>query len=250
MTEGWIGKAGRFTVDRVAVPHDLIPCDMSKPPAGILHTTEGSWESAMSVFSVHFAPNFMVGRDAAGRTRIAQFVPIGMMSAALENDRGGVETNRWARAQIEIVGFSSLKPWRPGEAVSEALAALFGAIRDHPQGKVPLSRPFPDTLDPSVTWASQSNPRRNSGKWGKTAGWFGHVEVPENAHWDAGSLQVRDIFKMVESPTRKVTGYTVTWTAQDGETRKTANIASPEKWLDGHPKAKLRGSVVFRRRFD
>ena len=31
--------------------------------------------------------------------------------------------------------------------------------------------------------------RRSAGKWGHVAGWYGHVEVPENEHWDPGAFE-------------------------------------------------------------
>lgn len=245
---GTISKAVSYPVRQVSVPHDLIDCDQSRPPAGILHTTEGGWDGAMSVFRQHFAPNFMVGRNPEGKVEIVQFIPIGKMAAAVQNLAGGVETNRWARVQIEIVGFSSLKPWLPGEDVCHALASLFDAIHDNPLGGIPLKRPFPDTLEAGITWASASNPRRRSGKWGTVSGWFGHVEVPENDHWDCGSLQVQDIFAMAPSRKPRLIGYTATYTTRAGD-RKTVNVEDPAAWMKSHPDAKKRGSVVFRRRF-
>src|SRR5262249_9058480 len=53
---------------------------------------------------------------------------------------------------------------------------------------IPLSRPFPDGM-PREILASTSFSRRNAGKWGKVAGWYGHVEIPNNSHWDPGNLQ-------------------------------------------------------------
>jgi hypothetical protein len=41
---------------------------------------------------------------------------------------------------------------------------------------------------PPPPWATESFQRRNAGKWGVEAGWYGHVEIPENSHWDPGAL--------------------------------------------------------------
>jgi hypothetical protein len=52
----------------------------------------------MAVFRKSSAPHFLVGRDRVGKLRLAQLVPLGKLTCALENDPGGIETNRWVRA--------------------------------------------------------------------------------------------------------------------------------------------------------
>jgi len=42
---------------------------------------------------------------------------------------------------------------------------------------------------PPTPWATYSFRRRKDGNWGRVSGWYGHVEVPENAHWDPGALR-------------------------------------------------------------
>lgn len=232
-------------MERVAVPHALVPADASRPPAGVGHTTEGSFESALAVFREHYAPNFMVGRDGAGRVRILQFVPVGFMAEALQNHVGGGETNRWARAQIELVASSSLQPWTPGPEVLKAFAGLLRELKT--VAGIPLERPFPDTL-PAGVWATETNSRRQSGKWGSVPGWFNHLEVPENDHWDMGSFQWRDAFA-IASPQRRLVGWTITYTTKAG-TRRTIRTTAPVQWQKDHPEAKLRGQIVQKRLFE
>jgi hypothetical protein len=107
MKTGWLTRAGAFRVEHVPYPYLGSPVNTYAPAKGLLHTTQGSSiEGALSVFRVHYAPNFTVGADAKKKVRILQHAPLGVMGHALANKAGGVETNRVVRAQIEIVGFS------------------------------------------------------------------------------------------------------------------------------------------------
>src|SRR5215510_3757676 len=107
-TTRWLTRALMYPVEAVTVPHLHEAVDLHKPAAGVMHTTEGNYASAMDVFKQHFAPHFLV--DAG---RITQLVPLGTMASALEHHLGTVETNKWARVQIEVVAFSKLNPWTP-----------------------------------------------------------------------------------------------------------------------------------------
>ena len=192
--QAWLTKAGGFRVERVRVPCPGVRVDLSRPPVGVGHTVEGSFESGLAVFRRHYAPHFLVGRDRAGRVRILQFCPLGELAAALQNLAGGVETNRWARAQIELAGFSKTHPWQPDAGVMRAYAALLLELRR--VAGIPLVRPFPDRIGERA--ASYAYARRRAGKWGRVAGWYNHAEVPENAHWDAGSLRWSRLFALAE----------------------------------------------------
>ena len=178
--EPWLSRAGRFTVEKWPAPHPTSPVDLAGPRKGVLHTTEGSFESALDVFRQHYAPTFMVGRDRAGKVRILQFLPLGEMAAALENHYGGVETNREVLVQIEIADYSRKTPWLPSPEVTVALASLMLALRD--VGQIPL-RHTPVLRDPKL--------------WVAVAGWLGHADVPENAHWDPGALRWDDLFAVI-----------------------------------------------------
>jgi hypothetical protein len=177
MQHGWLTHAGKFRVDHIPCPHPGEPVDLSAPPKGVQHTVEGSFESGLAVFRRHFAPHFLVGRKRGGALSIAQLVPLGFMAAALENHSGGVETNRIVRVQIELADFSKHQPWLPDAGVQELLAQLYLTLEqaaDIPLRHVPVLR----------------KPRL----WEREPGWFGHVDVPENAHWDSGSLEYGKLF--------------------------------------------------------
>jgi hypothetical protein len=173
MQTGWLKTTvGGRKIEHIRCPNPGGSVDMSAPPAGILHTIEGNLESGIGVFRHHFAPHFALD----GR-QIVQLLPLGVFGCACENRAGGVETNRLARAQIEVAGNSSTKPWLPDPATTNTLADLLATLEQ--VADIPLKRPFPDAMPPQP-WATTTFSRRNAGKWGKTAGWFGHVEVPEN----------------------------------------------------------------------
>jgi len=182
MKKGFLTKTvGGRRIEHIPCPHPGLPVDLGAPPVGVMHTIEGSLGAGMSVFQRHFAPHFALD----GR-RIIQMVPLGMMACALENRPGGVETNRIVRAQIEVAGKSQEKSWLPDAQTTAALADLMATLKV--AADIPLKRPFPEKMPPKP-WATSTFARRRAGKWGKTAGWFGHIEVPENAHWDCGALQ-------------------------------------------------------------
>src|SRR5262245_45737044 len=100
----WLSSALMYSVEPVTVPNQTAAVVLSKPPAGVMHTTEKTFEDALAVFKVHYAPHFLVGAS-----RILQLAPLGITAAALRHPAGGGETNRWARAQIEIAAFSRLE---------------------------------------------------------------------------------------------------------------------------------------------
>lgn len=195
-------KAGKYAIEQANCP-PTGPVNLRAPRTGVLHTTEGSFEGAYNEFKVKYAPHFLVGRDKTGKVRIVQFASLGNWASALENHAGGVETNSIAVAQIELVAFSKQKPWQVDAGVLDALASLLAAL--HVECGIPLSRPFPDTMPPGV-WASESFSRRHAGYWGRIAGWYGHVEVPENSHWDPGAYRWTQLMetakaKLVPAPT-------------------------------------------------
>ncbi len=172
---------GGRKIEHIPCPHPGVPVDLKAPAVGVLHTIEGSLGSGLSVFQRHFAPHFALD----GR-RIIQLIPLGVIGCACENRPGGIETNRVVRAQIEIAGNSQKKSWVPDAETAEALADLMATLER--AAEIPLTRPFADKMPP-LPWATVKFSRRGGRKWGTTAGWFGHVEVPENEHWDPGALE-------------------------------------------------------------
>jgi len=121
----------------------------------------------------------MVGFDAdAQKVRIAQFVQVGTIGAALKAQ------NNQAIIQIEMIGFSKEKPWLPGEETAAALASLMAVCAN--EYGIPLVHPWPD----GDFGKAGSNHHRSSGKYGKIAGWYDHGDCPSpDTHWDPGNLE-------------------------------------------------------------
>ncbi len=198
----WLVRAIKYHVEHVAVPYLTSHVDRSKPPAGVMHTTEGSFDSALKEFKTKFAPHFLVGKG-----RIIQFCPLGKAAHALEHHKGTVETNLWARVQIEVAAKSKLALWQPDNETFDTLASLLAMVSD--AANIPLRRLWPDVLAKKVVWATASNPRRRQNVWGKEAGWFGHIEVPGNSHWDPGSLNYTALFTRAQELFRLHSGHPV-----------------------------------------
>jgi hypothetical protein len=180
----WLASAGPYRVEHLAAARTHVSVDLRRPAAGVGHTTECSFECALRVFRRRYAPTFLVGRDRLGRVRIVQFLPLGEAAATMRNLPGGVETNGWARAQIEVAARSHAYQWQPDAAVMRAFSALLLTLRD--AAGIPLARPYVDAFSSAAdAW------RRRDGKWGRVGGWFNHGEVPENNHWDMGGFRWR-----------------------------------------------------------
>jgi hypothetical protein len=192
MQHGWLTKTiGGRTIEHVPCPNPGGAVNEASPPTGVVHTIEGSLDSGLGVFRQHYAPHFTLDAD-----RVLQLVPLGTMAAALENHPGGVETNSIARAQIEVAGHSQEHPWCPDPTLDHALGDLLATLEV--AAEIPLERPFPDAMPPPP-WATFTFARRSAGKWGQVAGWYGHVEVPENEHWDPGALEWTEILTIAKS---------------------------------------------------
>ena len=186
----WLDQAGTFPIEHIGgIPHFNTPVLLDAPRTGVLHTTEGSWASALSVFKLHFAPQFMLGFDAgAQKVRVAQLVQVGTIGAAL------AAHNNQAIVQIEMIGFSKEQPWLPDDETVEALAALMAVcLREY---RIPLHRPWPD----GEFGKFGDNSHRTSGKYGKEAGWFGHGDCPNpDTHWDPGNMRWSVVFARAQA---------------------------------------------------
>lgn len=189
MLKGWISAAGSFKVEHVPCPDYAGDVELTGARRGVQHTTEGSLESALAVFRVHYAPHFLVGRDA-GRTRILQLLPLGRAAAALEHPDDTPPTNAGAHVQIELADFSQRHPWLPQPLeVQEALADLYAVLQQ--TVGIPL-RYVP-------------NAQRSRAVWDGNGGWYGHGDVPDqpDGHWDPGDLQWPTLFMLARGPAPK-----------------------------------------------
>jgi hypothetical protein len=172
---GWIQHAGPYRIEHIPCPHPGL-VDETAPPKGCLHTTEGSFSSALNTFKGVNAPTFLVGER-----RIAQLIPLGYMAACLRHT-SDPPTNGICRVQIEIAGFAKKVTWLPFTATLDPLAALMATLVDVAQ--IPLVHP--------------EGIARDGLRWVRARGWVGHFDAPENDHWDPGVLDWNGLFARAE----------------------------------------------------
>jgi hypothetical protein len=185
MPTGFISKLpGGIAVIHREAAQQFGAVDSNSPPKGCGHTTEGLSLPSYRAGQTD-APTFTIGPD-----KVWQHRGLGQVCGTLENRAGGVETNRLIAIQFELIGFSSRSPWLPAKQFQrDALAAIKELAHD--ELGVPRDHVWPDKQDDGIL-ATTSYPRRHA-KFPSVSGWYGHVEIPENEHWDWGSLRWDDL---------------------------------------------------------
>lgn len=156
---------------------------------GLLHTTEsdpGTFAGNYFWFTVahpEWAPHWLIDPSTKEKTR---FVPNDQPSKALRNLPGGVETNNrpGGLIQVEIVGRAADVGNYPLEWYAN-LAQFLREISD----EAGIAYVF-DESTVRMTFEEWMSP------W---IGWTGHVRVPENDHWDPGTLRY-DLLRLLETP--------------------------------------------------
>lgn len=152
----------------------------------VWHSTEGSsLAGAEGAYRNHGGwPHFTV--DPKTKERV-QHYPLNVSSRALQNDAGGVETNRHGAIQVEIVGFAASMRDLPADQAAWLGTEVMRPI--HRALGIPYTAPRCYDQRDGFTLASETAPQRMT-----YATWLGfrgaclHQHVPENDHWDAGAL--------------------------------------------------------------
>lgn len=166
----------------------------------VLHTTEGS--SWPGYGGGGYAPHFTVKPGKPSSKTIRQHIDTEESSKALENDRGGVETNNAGVIQIEFIGSCDRSYAKKHDlfftetAKDDDLLALAAVVAwiaaEH---DIPLT--VGDLDWPTSNAAYESAPQRFSGsQWYAYRGICGHTHVPENAHWDPGNFPVGRLLRL------------------------------------------------------
>lgn len=149
------------------------------PPRAVWHTTESGTDPDQ--FKNMRYPSHLVWQPRTGE--IVQLIPATRAGRALENDDGWPQTNRMGRVniQIEVVG-EAAHPFTNTEmrGLDPILAWLdsWGIPREFPAGR------------PGGNEMYGPNPQRSARTWTRKAGHYGHSQVPENAHWDPGRIDI------------------------------------------------------------
>lgn len=213
MSTTWFSKIFNFNVERHEIPRAAgkayLP--MGKTQIGVLHTMEG-FSVDGGLHTLQFGPkapdppHFCVGEN-----RIVQCRPIGVQAAALVG-RAPYFDNQYAAVQIEMAGFTGGSPdwqhhamdsWLPVESTLRPLVALLAFCAITPEIAIPLQRPSPDWKDDCSDIknipATDHNTRRQSGVWPHAKGWYYHLEVAHNNHYDCGAMHCSQIFAQAQA---------------------------------------------------
>jgi len=187
MASGFVNKLpGGIDVTKRPAQKDWGGVDEDSPPKGVGHTTQTDDLPSYGE-GQRDAPTFTVGPR-----KVWQHRALMKGCGTLQNDAGGTQTNTLARIQIEIIGFSSRTSWLPDSSFQvDALAAIKELAHD--ELDVPRQHVWPDKQDGSVDDMAQEAYVRRQSKFPQQAGWYAHVEIPENDHWDWGSLRWDDL---------------------------------------------------------
>jgi hypothetical protein len=182
MQTGWLNKLEGITVTRNPQGSFIGKVITSSPAKGGGHTTEGT---GLPNYGGN-APTFTIGRDTLWMHR-----PLGDVCGTLANSSGiPGETNRIVRMQFELVGFSTRELWLPEFSFQRDCLEAIKEFGKEKMG-IPPKHVWPDQLPDGII-ASPNFHRRHQ-KWPNVAGWYAHSDVPENSHWDWGSLRWNDL---------------------------------------------------------
>ena len=156
-------------------------------PNLILHTTETDGY----IEQLRFPSQWQCGEG-----KIGQHIKLGLAGDAVNT------WDLWAQ-QIEMVGRSELGRWMPEEHTMGPVVALVAWLHQQELIKTGLKRPklWPVAVDvpPGSGFpASTTYYRRLQDVWPNTPGVFGHLEIPDNAHWDPGGFDYPRFFARVQ----------------------------------------------------
>jgi hypothetical protein len=188
MTTLWLPGA-----ERVPGPHAAGGSLAGGPPRCTHHIT---WDALSPIgerpnfdgvrdYLVHmgYEPTLMIDPILG---RVAQFLPANRAAYALRNAAGGVETNRDGDAHIQVEWFFSPGCVVDGERYEDLTETPMRGLDE----VLALCESYGIPSEWAVgqpTW--RSSPRSTS-TWTRTAGHYGHSQVPENTHTDPGPLHL------------------------------------------------------------
>ena len=165
-----------------------------EPDILLLHTTEGmSWPGYGGGGS---APHDTIRAIPRKGIEVRRHYPYDQFAKALENDPGGVETNRRGVIQVELRGTCDPKRrddpdwyyWPDADdAVLSALADYYRPIMA--RYGIP-ARAMAEFVAYPKSYGDHAAQRLSWSAWNNGAGIAGHQHVPENAHGDPGNFPI------------------------------------------------------------
>lgn len=163
------------------------------------HSTEGppgSIAGTIALFKAQPAscPHFMI--DPMGTRRRVQFIPWTWSAAALRGGSNGWQTNRGRAVQVEICGYAR----DSGDWPDDALWIIADTIADVIKDGCPIDATnTPDSSKLRGTLATMNAAQRMSWPtWQRFPGIAAHVYVPNNDHWDVGTLNNVRVGRLVQ----------------------------------------------------
>lgn len=184
-----------WTQDRTVIGSGGLDVQQSAPARGVVHTTEGSFDSAMSVFRSRLAaPQLMMEPWPDGRK--VQLIDLSRNGYALKRN-GAQATNGMGHcAQIELVGYAGQAHTWPTswlENVADMVKQVSDALGIRVWGET--------CYGAGAGWILASpyaRQRYSAAKWAGFDAWCGHQHVPGNDHWNPGGLDLPRICEMAQ----------------------------------------------------
>jgi hypothetical protein len=154
----------------------------------VWHTTGGhNLANAILTLAKHnYWPHFTMDED-----HVYQHINTDFAARALQNHAGGVETNRWHAVQIEMVARAEWPKTPALLAQAARLARWIESAHGIPQ-IWPNGYPLP-----AQGGHDPGGHNRNAQNWLNQGGHYGHCHVPENTHWDPGTIDVAALMSPV-----------------------------------------------------
>ncbi len=156
------------------------------PFRGVIHTTEIKTykPSTKSYYGHHNPPHFTLVMEGS-EAKFYQHFPINVAARALENRKGGVETNRRSAIQIEIA-------WKAAEIdkLPQAMVERLWDWMRWVETQTGIKRWGYPKFKGAEAFGLNSPSRMSHADWDAFDSWCGHQHVPENEHWDPGKLNI------------------------------------------------------------
>jgi hypothetical protein len=156
-------------------------------PNLILHTTE----TTRYIDELKFPSQWQTGEG-----QIGQHIKLGLAGDAVNNwDAFAQQIEMVAR----VADIGATKRYLPEEATLGPTVALVAWLHKTERIKTGLKRPasWPVVLD-KLPAATEDYYRRKAGVWPDEPGVYGHVEIPDNSHYDPASFDYPTFFERVQ----------------------------------------------------
>lgn len=185
-------------VDISAARGDAGEFESGYPMRLVTHTTETTADPASWIPAWPYPSNRVLDYE---RDTVFRVLRLDRAGKALYNAPGGVSTNTLPCVQYEVNGMSDDVPSWPVEKrkwIASRIAEDIVVLRTmgYDVNLDPAYQVSPGTISMSAT---ENAPQRFTyDQWNAYNGICGHRHVPENDHWDAGSLDLKELAGFIQ----------------------------------------------------